>query len=142
MNLTENKSVATEFFVRFDANDIPGALATMTDDATWWIAGKVGAIPVVGTLPKEKIAKLFHRMVDQTTDGLRMTVKGAVAEGNKVALEVESYAQLKNGRVYNQQYHTLMEFRDGKISAVREYLDTQHVLAVWFAPEENPPSAA
>jgi ketosteroid isomerase-like protein len=24
--------------------------------------------------------------------------------------------------------------RDGKISAVREYLDTQHVVATWFQP--------
>jgi hypothetical protein len=51
-----------------------------------------------------------------------------------VALEVESYGKLKNGRIYNQQYHTLMVIRDGKISAVREYLDTQHVFEVWFKP--------
>jgi ketosteroid isomerase-like protein len=27
-----------------------------------------------------------------------------------------------------------MVIRDGKISAVREYLDTQHVFEVWFKP--------
>ncbi|HEX9730514.1 MAG TPA: hypothetical protein VGG06_00830 [Thermoanaerobaculia bacterium] len=32
----------------------------------------------------------------------------------------------------------LMEIRDGKISAVREYLDTQHALAVWFQPDDAP----
>jgi ketosteroid isomerase-like protein len=41
---------------------------------------------------------------------------------------------MRNGRVYEQEYHMLMTIRDGKISAVREYLDTQHVLATWFAP--------
>jgi len=140
MDPTDNKSVATDFFAHFNVNDIAGALATLTDDATWWVAGRPGAHRFVGTLPKERAAKLFYRMASQTTDGLRMTLKSVIAEGNKAALEVESYAQLKNGRIYNQQYHTLMEFRDGKICAVREYLDTQHVLAVWFAPEtdENP----
>jgi ketosteroid isomerase-like protein len=28
----------------------------------------------------------------------------------------------------------LMVIRDGKITAVREYLDTRHVDAVWFQP--------
>lgn len=41
--------------------------------------------------------------------------------------------ELKNGRVYDNRYHIAMTFRDGKISAVREYLDTQHVHATWFA---------
>lgn len=135
------RSVAAEFFARLDANDIPGALALMSDDATWWIAGKPGTNPVVGTLSKERLERVFHRMLGQTVDGLRMTVKGVIAEGDKVALELESHARLKNGRVYAQQYHTLMEFRDGKIRAVREYLDTQHVLAV-LAPDPATPTAA
>ena len=62
-----------------------------------------------------------------------MTVKGTIAEGERVAMEAESYGELTNGRVYNQHYHFVFEFRDGKISAVREYLDTQHAHAVWFA---------
>jgi len=28
----------------------------------------------------------------------------------------------------------LMEFRDGKICCVREYLDTQHAYDVWITP--------
>lgn len=40
-----------------------------------------------------------------------MTVKGTVAEDNKVALETESYGELLNGRVYNQSYHLLWNFR-------------------------------
>lgn len=64
--------------------------------------------------------------------GLRMTVKSLMAEGDKVALEVESYGELRNGRIYNQEYHFSITIRDGKISAVREYLDTQHVFTTWF----------
>lgn len=132
MTIVENKAIASEFFARFTTNDIEGALGTMTSDVTWRIPGKPGTNPSVGTLSKEKVGRLFHRMVDQMKGGLRMTVKSLVAEDNKVAVEVESYGELKNGRVYNQEYHFLMEFREGKISVVREYLDTQHVMAVWF----------
>jgi ketosteroid isomerase-like protein len=133
--MADNKTVATEFLARFSTSDIAGALALMTDDATWWIPGKPGSHPSVGQLPKEHIAKLFYRMVKGLKSGLKMTAKGMVAEGNKVAVEAESFGELQNGRIYNQKYHFLMEFREGRICAVREYLDTQHVLDVWFAPE-------
>jgi ketosteroid isomerase-like protein len=35
--------------------------------------------------------------------------------------------------VYNQHYSFVIEFRAGKICAVREYIDTQHAYEVWFA---------
>lgn len=134
MQLEKNKQIATEFFVRFSANDIAGALDTLADDATWWLPGKPGHVPVAGTLSKEQIAQVFYRMAAQLTNGLTMTVKSLIAEDDRVALEVESYGELTNGRIYNQEYHTLMTVRDGKISTIREYLDTQHVLTIWFQP--------
>lgn len=130
----QNKQVATEFYRRFDANDIPGVLQIMTDDATFWIAGKPAATRVTGMQSKAQIAQIFQRMLEQMPGGLRMTVKSAVAEGDKVALEVESRGELKNGRIYENEYHTLMTICSGKIAAVREYMDTQHVAAVWFVP--------
>jgi ketosteroid isomerase-like protein len=132
MNIEENKKLASEFFDRFSAGDIAGALDTMTDDATWWIAGKPELLPAAGVYTKEKIARLFYNMAGQLKNGLKMTVKSSIAEGDKVALEVESYGELQNGRIYNQQYHMSITIRDGKISEVREYLDTQHVFATWF----------
>jgi ketosteroid isomerase-like protein len=134
MSIEQNKKLVVELFARFSANDIAGALDTLTDDATWWIAGKPEQLPAAGAHSKEQIARLFHNMADRLKDGLKMKVKGAIAEGDKVAVEVESYGELRNGRTYNQQYHLLMTIRDGKISAVREYLDTQHVFATWFQP--------
>ena len=132
MSIENNKKLASELLSRLSDKDIDGALAMMADDATWWIAGKPGSLPVVGTLSKEQIARLFNRMTSQLSDGLRMNVKSMIAEGDRVALEVESYGELNNGRVYNQEYHMLMVIGDGKIKAVREYLDTQHVFDVWF----------
>jgi uncharacterized protein len=134
VSIEENKRIARDFLTRFTASDVDGALAGMTDDATWWIAGKAGQLPVVGTHDKTQIERVFRGMLGQLKDGLRMTVTSAIAEGDRVALEVVSRGELRNGRVYEQEYHMLMTIRDGKISAVREYLDTQHVLATWFAP--------
>lgn len=134
MSIEQNKKLVVELFARFSANDIAGALDTLTDDATWWIAGKPEQLPAAGVHSKEQIARLLQNMADRLKDGLRLRVKGAIAEDDKVAVEVESYGELRNGRVYNQEYHFLMTIRDGRISAVKEYLDTQHVFATWFQP--------
>jgi ketosteroid isomerase-like protein len=132
MSSGPNKKLASEFFARFTANDVAGALDRMADDATWWIAGKPALTRNSGDHNKEQIAKIFYNMTGQLKNGLKMTVKNVIAEGDQVAVELESYGELQNGRVYNNEYHVLMTIRDGKISAVREYLDTQHVFATWF----------
>ena len=128
-----DKAVCTKLFERFSAGDIAGVMDLMSEDATWWLPGKPGALPVTGTRSKSQIERLFHAMQSQLDGPLQMTVKSAIAQGGQVAMEVESLGHLKNGRTYNQEYHFRMTVRDGKISAVREYLDTLHVQAVWFA---------
>jgi ketosteroid isomerase-like protein len=52
-----------------------------------------------------------------------------------VALEVVSHGVLKNGRVYDNEYHLLMRLRGDKIVAVREYYDSFHVWDTWYRKE-------
>lgn len=134
MSIEHNKQTAGEFFARFSAGDIPGAVDLLSSDARWWIAGKRELFPAAGWYTKEEIAKLFARMTSRLKDGLAMTIKNAIAEGDLVALEVESHGELTNGRVYHNQYHTLMRVFAGQIREVREYSDTQHAHAVWLQP--------
>jgi ketosteroid isomerase-like protein len=132
MSMESNKRTAAEFFAHISAGDIPGALGLLTDDVTWRIAGKPELTPAAGTYDKTRLDRLFHRMLRRLDDGLKMTVQSAIAEGDKVAVEVTSRGKLDDGRAYEQEYHFLLEFRGGRIAAVREYLDTQHAHAVWF----------
>jgi ketosteroid isomerase-like protein len=142
VNVDHNRAAAKRFFELFSASDIDGALALMTEDATWRIPGKKELSPTAGLYTKERIGRLFRRMLDALSTGLRMTVISSLAEGDSVALEVTSSGDLKNGRLYRQEYHFLMEFRDGKICAVREYLDTQHAHDVWIAKVSSQESAS
>ena len=132
MSTEANRQIATEFFRRYDAHDIEGVLALLADDATYWLAGKPGSNRTAGTRTKDEMAAIFRLMDEHLKAPLRMKVKGAVAEGDRVAVEAESYGELRNGRVYAQEYHVLMTIRDGRIAAVREYMDTAHVQAVWY----------
>ncbi len=129
-----NKDLVRAFFSRFGEGDLEGALGFLSDDATWWILGKPEAIPTSGELGKEKLGKLLRRMQGQMKGPMQMTVESVIAEGDRVAVEVSGHAELQNGRVYANQYHFAITVRDGKIATVREYLDTQHVVATWFTP--------
>ena len=131
MSIEESKKIATEFAARFSANDMTGALDMLADDITWWVAGKPDQVPGAGLFTKKQVDGLFRRMAEQFPGGLQMTIKGMTAEGEKVAVELESYGELPNGRVYNNEYHMLLTIRGGKISAMREYHDTQHKVATW-----------
>ena len=133
MSMEQNKAAARRLFERFTASDIPGVMALMTEDATWRIPGKKELTPTAGVYGREKIERLFHRMLEGLQAGLKMSVTSMIAEGDKVAVEALSEGDLRNGRRYRQEYHFLLEFRGGKISAVREYLDTQHAHDVWIA---------
>ena len=132
MSVEENKRVAAELFARFNANDLKGALDLLSDDATWWIAGEPARQPAAGEHSKAQIARLLSDMGRRLKDGLRMTVRGVTAEGERVAVEVESHGELRDGKVYNNHYHFALTVRGGQIVGVREYLDTQHVRATWF----------
>jgi uncharacterized protein len=137
MSIQSNKETVKLFFEKFSQSDISGVMATMTDDATWTIPGTPEINPSAGLYSKEKITKLFYGMLKRLKGGLKMTPSAMVAEGDKVAVELISEGDLLNGRLYRQSYHMIMEFRDGKISAVREYLDTQHAYAVWMVPDST-----
>jgi len=130
MSTDNNKLLVAEFLACFKTKEVDKALAMMSSDATWWIGGKPDLFPMCGLKTKEEMAKILYDLVLSSEDGLAITPKSMLAEGNKVACEAESYAVLGNGRVYNNEYHFLLELRDGKIFAVKEYLDTMHTADV------------
>ena len=133
-DIQANKRIAAQLFERLSAGELDAALAMLSDDATWWLAGTPGKLPVAGTLSKPQVAKLFRNITGALERPIAMTVKGMIAEGDEVAVEVESLGHLRNGRTYNQHYHFRITIREGRIAAVREYLDTLHVQEVWSTP--------
>ena len=130
MSTDANKKLATEFFAHFKRKEVAQALDKMTDDVTWLVPGKPELFPLAGPKTKAEMRELLAGLVTRSKDGLELKVHGMTAEGDKVAVEAESFGVLENGRTYNNQYHFLLEFRGGKISAVREYLDTMHTADV------------
>jgi ketosteroid isomerase-like protein len=132
MTVEQNVAIARRFYERFNANDLDGVMATFSEDARFRVPGKSDELSSAGWYDKTKIRRLFEFMTSRLRDGLRMEVLSVLADGDKVALEVESRGELDSGRVYNNEYVVLMTIRDGKISEVREYNDTLHAYKTWI----------
>jgi ketosteroid isomerase-like protein len=134
MSAEENKNVVLSFFENFSAGKVDAALAMLADTATWWVAGNPEQFVLAGTKTKAQFTELLHGLGAAMPKGLRVTPKGLTAEGERVAVEAESYGETATGKIYNNLYHFLFEVRDGKIQAVREYLDTMHAKEVLVDP--------
>lgn len=131
MSTEQNKDIVRTFFERFSAADVPGALSHLDDGVVWRAMGVEGGLPMSGELDKEAIGGLIGGVKEAIPGGFKLDPSGWTAEGDRVALELECYGELTNGRVYNNMYHFLIIVSDGKIKTIREYMDTNHQRRVW-----------
>ena len=127
MTNESNKQTVARFLELFSAGAVAETMAMMTDDATWWVAG---TMPISGTYTKPQFEKLLSGVLDVCTGPIRIEPREWTIDGDRVALEAESFVDTRNGRRYNNLYHFLHIVRDGKIVMVKEYLDTQHAAEI------------
>ena len=92
-----------------------------------------GTTLLSGTYTKPQFIALLGNVGGSAPKGITVTPTVLTAEGDRVAVEAESYAEINNGRIYKNLYHFQRVIRDGQSCAIREYLDTEHVTAT-FAP--------
>ena len=123
MSTEQNKQIVLSFFEKFSASKMDEAMAMMADTSTWWIAA-LSRYP--GPRPKSNSPSILAGILPVMPQGIKLTAKSMIAEGDKVAVEANSYGPHISGKVYQNQYHFVFEIHDGKIQAVREYLDTMH----------------
>jgi hypothetical protein len=61
----------------------------------------------------------------------RMTPINAIAEGAQVVVEFEGEGRTKDGRDYNNRYCSVFRIANGRITHIREYLDTDLTRSVF-----------
>ena len=76
------------------------------------------------------LRRRFHFLEPGT---LSIQVQSAIAEDNAVAVEWIVNARTAKGRTYENYYHLRFDLHDGKILAVREYVDGLYAKEVLFA---------
>ena len=127
MSAENNKQLVRNVFEQMEAGDVDGYRASVADECTHTVTGKSA---MARTMNKAQVAEMLQGIGMIFPNGLKMTIKGMIAEGDRVALEAESYGETADGNVYNNEYHFLFEVRDGKIQAIREYMCTAHAMQV------------
>jgi uncharacterized protein len=126
-----NKALAARFFETFSTGEVPAIINAMAPDGRWWVSGKLDGMS--GSYTVAELAPLLEGAnAGYKARALRITPTGMIAEGDKVAVEARGYAELLDGRTYDCQYHFLITLRGGKVSEVKEYMDTQHAKETFF----------
>jgi ketosteroid isomerase-like protein len=127
----QNKALVAEFMEVFSRGDVDAILSFLAPTATWWVGGEIDGIS--GTKNKEEFGAMLAGLSATTKTGaIALTPLAFTAEGERVAVETESYSEMNNGKVYNNLYHFVFVVRDGKIHEVKEFLDTEHTRAVFL----------
>lgn len=121
MSTEQNRKTAIAFVESVAQTGID--FNVVTDDARWWVPG-------TGWLSRAQFMDLVEKFAERVGGPVTLSVQGVTAEGDRVAVEAQSHAPLKNGRIYRNTYHFLFIFRDGKICQAKEYNDTLHAREV------------
>jgi ketosteroid isomerase-like protein len=122
MGIEENRATALRMIDGLSKGEIEEAI--VTPDVAWWIPGR-------GTVSKADFGAIAMTVQGFFKNGVLMTVHGTTAEGDRVAVEAEAYGELKNGKIYNNTYHFMFLFRDGKIYLAKEYNDSKHAADIF-----------
>lgn len=129
-----NTDLVLSFFHLMNSRDparMAQAVALLEDDATYWIPGDW---PNAGTFTKAEIAAMVAGATDIFDGPLEILIHGITAEGERVAVEMESNGRFKDGRPYNNTYHWLFVVRDGAIRQIKEYTDTAYANRAYYGP--------
>ena len=129
MGIEENKALVREYFRRMQAGD-PTVADMMADDITWWVpqSSELG-----GThRGKAAVLALMGKGVDLYQLPLQVVIEEMVAERDSVCVQLVVEAKTAAGRPYRNDYHFAFRIRDGKLAAVREYVDTKYAQELLF----------
>ena len=129
----DNKQFMERYVAALGAGDADAVSAFFAEDATWWL---VGDLPISGTWEgREAIMADFFgaAMAHYEPGSVSLEVTGMVAEGDQVTLEWTSRARTPAGEPYENFCIGVFTVRDGRITEVREYMDTAYAHRVAFA---------
>jgi hypothetical protein len=131
MSGEDNKSMVRRFFKALEAGDLEQADRLTTDDFTFWVTPTTVR---TGTYTKEKFLQAVSEIRGDLAGPMTLQLGDLTAEDDRVSVTMVGSLPFKSGKVFNSHYHNLLWLRDGKISAVKEYLDTYHVGEIFGFP--------
>jgi ketosteroid isomerase-like protein len=113
------------FLETFYAGDIEGALSRCTDDVEFFANAPIDILPHMGHHRGKDELRTMWQTVHARYSNMRYEVPILVAEGDKVAANIRVFfRKSSNDRVVQFDIAVFYTFRDGRISEIREIMDT------------------
>ncbi len=109
----------------------PGALiAALATEVEYKLMGSTHRLARTFHGREDVVRNLFAEVGAVLASG-RMIPVNAVAEGDQVVVEFEGQGRTKDGRDYNNRYCSVLRVANGRLTHIREYLDTDLTRSVF-----------
>jgi uncharacterized protein len=131
---TDSKSVLRRYVAAVQAGDKTAIREAFAEDASWTI--HAGQLPISGTWAgRDTIIDGFlaEAMTHYQPGSVRLEITAMIAEQDRVVLQWTSRARTRDGRQYENGCIGVFTIRDGRIQAVREYMDTLYAHEIAFS---------
>jgi uncharacterized protein len=124
MSIEENIQIVKEFFAAIGSGDKQGLLALVAEDIEWIIPGEDW--PLAGT---HRGHAELTKVLQKASDEVEMTYPERpefVAQGDRVLVVGVAMGQIKaTNRTFKDDWVFAITVRNGKLTNIREYIDTQ-----------------
>jgi ketosteroid isomerase-like protein len=131
------KQVVQRYLDALVAGDLDAIRDSFAEDATWTMHGD---LPIAGPwIGRDSIVDDFLTAVGGSLfepGSHSFEFPTLIGEGDTVALEWRVRARTVGGDDYDNEYCGIFVVRDGRIQAVREYLDSRYAARTLFAAAE------
>jgi ketosteroid isomerase-like protein len=120
MSIEQNKQAVRDWFVALEHADEQAVLDMTTEDFRFkcmsrqpeWLRLDWG---------REEFAAAPKSMATSMAEPVRIWIVDMTAEGDRVAVEAAGDGKMLNGKRYDNAYHFVFKFRDGKCYECLEY---------------------
>jgi ketosteroid isomerase-like protein len=137
MSIKENVQIVKDFFAAIGRDDVQSLQALSAEDIEWIIPGQDW--PLAGTHRGQAgLADLIRKAAELETSSPEPSE--FVAQGDRVLMIGFARGKVKaTNKTFEDHFVFAMTVRNGKVTAIREYVDTQ-ALARASETAANPPS--
>ncbi|MBY0510845.1 MAG: nuclear transport factor 2 family protein [Rhodospirillaceae bacterium] len=139
MGAAENKAIVVKFFEAISSGDVARILGFYAEDG---VCQTMGRTLISGKFSKAQISAAAARVFDVFPKGVTFELLTLTAEDDRVAVEAVSHGDHISGKHYSNHYHFLVRLRDGKVTLLQEFMDTELVTDILCGGQRPAPISA
>ncbi len=120
----QNGRTAMEFLNAFTSGDIAKAWSLTTDDFRWTLMDKRMGGGEPAAFSRDEYIQMVSAYGGIFPQGIKMEFEAPLAGQDRVAIEARSEGLVSTGETYRNLYVFMLRFSGGRISGIKEYLDS------------------